>query len=74
MFAFIYNLFFGSAPAAEEGYLEIPPGMQVMVRPQNMLGTVSALVEDDEGTRARVVFTGSRRTWVEQVSLHRIVL
>ena len=74
MFSFIYHWFIGSAPAAAEVPLEIPPGMQVMVRPQNLVGTVSALVEDEEGTRARVVFTGARRTWVEQVSLHRIVL
>ncbi len=74
MFAFITNLFFKSSAPVDETPLEIPPGMRVLVQPENMLGTVSGLVDDGSVLRARVVFAGPRRTWVEQVSMHRIVL
>jgi len=54
---------------------EIPPETRVRVD-EGEVGTIAGFREGDDGrTRARVVFAHPiRRTWIEDVSLHRLSL
>jgi len=77
MFSLLSKLFRRPAPTPQpiRPGDPVPPGMRVRIRGEDRRGVVSAFEAGDFGEpKARVVFTGDRRTWVEQVSLHRIVL
>lgn len=52
----------------------VPPGLKVQDPHSEAVGTVSAFVDGPNGTRARVVYTGPRRTWIENVSIYKLQL
>lgn len=53
----------------------VPPGLVVRVPGEPAVGTVAAFVDGPNGTRAKIVVVDKeRRTWITQVSLHRLAL